>query len=169
LPGITFANDPAILGGALYVSDNRSDKLVRIEPADFLNAKSPKITLVMSGKGVNANGLYPARDGSLLMVGFAGKDKPRAIFSMKPGGEPSRMSDEIGMLDGVYQAEDGSLLVTDWVSGSLFSWDKGGGIHKLATGFKGPADFAVAPNDKGLLVAVPDLVKGEIRLVQLGH
>ena len=54
LPGITFANDPAILGGALYVSDNRSDKLVRIEPADFLNAKSPRITVVMSGKGVNA-------------------------------------------------------------------------------------------------------------------
>ena len=30
LPGVTFANDPTIIGDALYVSDNRSDKLVRV-------------------------------------------------------------------------------------------------------------------------------------------
>ncbi len=43
------------------------------------------------------------------------------------------------------------------------------GMKKLASGFKGPADLCVVPNEKGLLVAVPDLVKGEIRLVQLGR
>lgn len=42
-------------------------------------------------------------------------------------------------------------------------------MQKLADGFKGPADICVVPNKEGYLVAVPDLVKGEIRLVQLGY
>ena len=102
------------------------------------------------------------------MVGFESKDKPHGIYSMAPGKEPIALSDNIGMLDGLYQMSDGDILATDWVSGSLFQWNKKMGMKKLATGFKGPADFCVVPNKKGLLVAVPDLVKGEIRFVQLG-
>ncbi len=170
LPGIGFANDVTIMNGALYVSDNRNDKLVKIEPADFLNAKSaPKVTMVYSGKGVSPNGLWPAQNGSLLMVGFVGKDKPRGIYAMKPGGEPKEISKPIGVLDGLYQMKDGDLLATDWATGSLFQWNAKTGVHTLTTGIKGPADIAVVPNDKGYLVAVPDLVKGEIRLIQLGN
>ena len=45
IPGITFANDPAVKGSVLYVSDNRADMLFSVEPADFLNVKkAPKIT-----------------------------------------------------------------------------------------------------------------------------
>jgi hypothetical protein len=167
LPGASFANDPAIIGNTLYVSDNRADKLFSVEPADFLN-KDPKVTTVLDGKGVNANGVAAGKGGTLLMAGFAGKDKPRGIYAMKPGGKPELISKPIGMLDGIYQMKNGDLLVTDWVSGSLFQWNKKMGMKKLATGFKGPADFAVAPNAKGYLVAVPDLVKAEIRFIQLG-
>ncbi len=170
ISGFTFANDPAILGGALYVGDNRSDKLVKIEPADFLDMKGdPKITLIFSGKGINPNGLWAAQDGSLLMAGFAAKDKPRGIYSMKPGSEPKLISKPIGMLDGLYQMKDGDLLVTDWVTGSLFQWNAKSGMHILAKGFKGPADIGVAPNDKGYLVALPDLVTSKIYLIQLGQ
>jgi hypothetical protein len=76
-------------------------------------------------------------------------------------------SDVIGRLDGVYELDDGSLLVTDWNSGSLGHWSAMKGYQPLATGFKGPADFAVAPNSDGLLVVVPDLVNSELRFVQL--
>jgi hypothetical protein len=170
LPGIVFANDPTIMGGALYVSDNRGDQLFKVEPAEFLTAKAaPKITVVFKGKGVFPNGLYPGNNGSLIMVGFQSKDKPHGIYEMAPGGDPKAISEPIGLLDGVYQMKDGDLLVTDWVSGTLFQWNKSMGKHDLAKGFKGPADIAVVPNDKGYLVAVPDLVKGEIRLIQLGH
>jgi len=170
LPGVTFANDPTVMNGELYVSDNRSDQLVRVEPADFLKSKAaPKITVVFSGKSINPNGLYPGKDGALLMVGFKGKDEPRGIYSMAPGKDPVELSDKIGMLDGLYQMKDGDLLATDWASGSLFQWNKKDGMQKLATDFKGPADFCVVPNDKGLLVVVPDLVKGELRFVQLGN
>jgi hypothetical protein len=53
------------------------------------------------------------------MVGFAGKDSPRGIHSMKPGDDPRELASELGRLDGVYQMKDGDLLVTDWNSGSL--------------------------------------------------
>ncbi|MGA8963968.1 MAG: hypothetical protein WB525_05725, partial [Pseudolabrys sp.] len=119
-------------------------------------------------KSINPNGVYPGKNGTLLMVGFKDKDNPRAIYSMARGKEPVPLSDNIGMLDGLYQMQNGDILATDWMSGSLFRWNKKDGMQKLASGFKGPADFCVVPNKQGLLVAVPDLVKGEIRLIQLG-
>jgi len=149
LPGAGFANDAVVIGKTLYVSDNRTDKLFRVEPADFLKSKEgPKITVVFSGKGINPNGLAAGKDGALLIAGFAGKDKPRGIFSMKPGTAPELIFKPIGMLDGIYRLKIGDLLVTDWVSGSLFQWNKKTGMHKLAAGFKGPADFAVVPGTR---------------------
>ena len=168
LPGIEFANDPAVLGNALYVSDNRSDQLVKVEPADFLNAKGePKVTVVFKGAGVSPNGLYPARDGMLLMVGFVAPDKPRGIFALGVSGQIKSLSDPIGRLDGVYELPDGSLLATDWDSGSLFRWSEKGGMQKLAGGFKGPADFCVVPDPEGMTVVVPDLVQSQLRFVRL--
>ena len=171
LTGITFANDPTVIGDTLYVSDNRSDQLVRVEPADFLKAKTaPKITVVFKGKGVFPNGLYPGKNGALLMVGFESKENSHGIFQLALGhDEPTLLSDNIGMLDGLYRMSNGDILATDWVSGSLFQWNKKMGKKDLATGFKGPADFCAFPTNKGLMVVVPDLVKGELRFVQLGR
>jgi sugar lactone lactonase YvrE len=169
IPGITFANDPAIKGNVLYVSDNRADQLYSIEPADFLDLKSdPKIKLVFSGKSVNPNGLYPAKDGSLLMVGFKSDKEDRGIYSLAANGAVKRLSKDIGRLDGLYEMKDGTLLATDWNSGSLFSWSEKAGMQTLASGFKGPADFCVIPEAKGYTVVVPDLVKGELRMILLG-
>jgi len=170
LPGIKFANDPTVRANALFVSDNRGDQVYRVEPADFLDAKGdPKVTLVFSGKSVNPNGLYPARDGSLLVVGFMSADQPRGIYALSAGGEVKALSKDLGRLDGVYEMDDGTLLVTDWNSGSLSRWSAKTGLQTLASGFKGPADFCVVPEAKGLLVVVPDLVKSELRLVRLGR
>ena len=166
---VTFANDPAVMGNALYVSDNRSDMLVRVEPADFLQTTAdPKITVVFKDKSINPNGLYPGKNGALLMVGQKGKEDPRGIYSMAPGKDPELLSDKIGMLDGLYLMSNGDVLATDWATGSLFQWNKAMGMKQLVTGFKGPADLCAFPNSKGLMVVVPDLVKGELRFVQLG-
>ncbi len=168
LPGAQFANDPAVKGNALFVSDNRADQLYRVEPADFLDKGDPKVTVVFSGKSINPNGLYPAKDGSLLMVGFMSADQPRGIYALGADGEIKTLAKDVGQLDGVFQMGDGSLLVTDWKSGSLFRWSATTGTQTLASGFKGPADFCVVPEAAGLLVVVPDLVKSELRLVRLG-
>lgn len=166
LPGAQFANDPAILGDALYVSDNRGDQLFKVEPADFLHSDA-KVEVVYSGGSINPNGIYPAADGSLLMVGFAGADAPRAIWSLAPGGEPKKLSEDLGRLDGVYQLEDGDLLVSNWDIGSIGVWSADDGMRILADGFEGPADFTVIPKDDALLIVAPDLVQGELRLIEM--
>jgi hypothetical protein len=164
IPGAVFANDPAVAGGVLYVSDNRSDQLFAIEPADFLDAGvRPKVTALWKGKEINPNGLWPARDGSLLMVGLGG-GKPRGIYSMEKGADPKALSQPIGNLDGLYELRDGAILATDWVTGSLFRWSAKDGMKTIAKDFKGPADFCVM----GESVYVPDLVKSEIRIISSG-
>ena len=167
IPGITFANDPAIMGNALYVGDNRADHLYKVEPADFLNAKAPKITRVFADKAVNPNGLWPGKDGSLLIGGFKSDKEARAIFAMSAKGDVKKLSQDIGRIDGLYQSPDGTILATDWNTGSLFSWTEKGGMQTLASGFKGPADFCVVPQTNGYLVVVPDLVKSELRFIKL--
>jgi hypothetical protein len=167
LPGAQFANDPAVRGKALYVTDNRGDQVFRIAPADLLNMKGePKITTVFKDAKVNPNGIWPAKRG-LVVVGFLAPDQPRAIYVLGKDGKPKAISDPIGRLDGVYELKDGSLLVTDWNSGSLFQWSKKMGMHKLAEGFKGPADFCVIAGKKGLTAYVPDLVQSQVRIIEL--
>lgn len=165
IPGIQFANDPAVSGGVLYVTDNRSDSLYRIEPADFLDAGvQPRITQAWTKKDINPNGIWPARDGTLIVVGSLAADKPRGIHTIGRGGEIATLVQPFGRLDGIYETRDGGLLVTDWNTGSLNYWSLGGGMTQLAKDFKGPADFCVM----GDTVYVPDLVKSEMRIVRLG-
>jgi sugar lactone lactonase YvrE len=168
IPGITFANDPAVHGNSLYVSDNRADRLYRIEPADFLNTKvQPQVSIALAGKSIYPNGLYPGKQGVLLLVGFQSPKEPRGIYTLDKSGELKELAKSIGRLDGLYQMRDGSLLITDWNSGSLVRWTEKTGVEKLATGFKGPADFAVAPDKKGMTVFVPDLPGSQLRIVRL--
>ena len=165
---LAFANDPAVSEGALYVTDNRNDKMVKVEPADFLTSKgAPKIT-VLENLGINANGVAPAGDGQVYVVGFLAPDKPKGIYTLGVSGQVRPVSDPIGRLDGVYALKGGGLLFTDWNTGSLSVWSEKGGVKQLASGFKGPADFAVVPGSDGsMTVVVPDLPASTLRFVQL--
>ncbi len=42
-------------------------------------------------------------------------------------------------------------------------------MRALASGFKGPADFCVIPDEKGLTVVVPDLVQSQLRFIRLAN
>src|SRR6185295_15628410 len=104
LPGVGFANDPAVMGKALYISDNRNDKLVKVEPADFLNAKKdPAVTEVVAGIGVNPNGVYPSKTGMLYMGGFLAADKPKGLYVLGVSGQVKAISEPIGRIDGLYE------------------------------------------------------------------
>jgi hypothetical protein len=74
---------------------------------------------------------------------------------------------DLGSLDGVALLRDGSYLYTDWAGGGLFVLTGQNAPVKLTGGFKGPADFALVPRGKGYLVVVPDLVTGQVRLVEI--
>jgi hypothetical protein len=168
LPGVGFANDPAVLGKALYISDNRNDKLVKVEPADFLNAKNPSVTEVVAGTGINPNGVYPSRLGMLYIGGFLAADKPKGLYVLGVSGQVKPVTDPIGRIDGLYEMRDGSLLFTDWNTGSLSHWSDKSGVKKLADGFKGPADFCVVPGEgNSMTVVVPDLPGNALRFIQL--
>jgi sugar lactone lactonase YvrE len=170
LPGAKFLNDLAVKGNQIYVSDTAGDQLYRVEPADFLEQSGdPKVTVVFSGKSVNPNGVYPARDGTILLVGFAAPDQPRGIYAVGADGDVKTLAKDVGRLDGLYELEDGTLLITDWKTGSLIRWSATSGVETLAKGFKGPADFAVVPESGGLLVVVPDLVESQLRFVKLAR
>lgn len=170
LTGITFANDPTVIGHSLYVSDNRADKLYRVEPADFLNSKTaPQISIVLAGRSVYPNGLYPGKHGSLLLGGFQSPKDPRGIYSLDKHGELKEIVKAAGRVDGLYMMNDGSILATDWDSGSLFHWSEKGGRQQLVSGIKGPADFSVASDRKGLTVFLPDLPASQLRIIKLGR
>jgi hypothetical protein len=169
LPGVGFANDPAVMDGALYVSDNRADKLVKVTPADFLNIKGePRVTTVFTGANVQPNGVYPTRIGILLMGGMQSPEQPRGIFMLGVSGQVRPLTDPIGRIDGLYQMADGSLLFTNWDTGSLSHWSEKTGVTVVASGFKGPADFCVVPGKDGeMTVVVPDLPQSHLRIIKL--
>jgi hypothetical protein len=104
------------------------------------------------------------------MVGSIAPDQPRAIWSMGDDGDVKALSQPIGRLDGIYEMRDGSLLATDWNSGSVFRWTPAGGMEPLATGFKGPADLCVMTEDSsGLTAYVPDLTGNVLRIIRLAR
>jgi hypothetical protein len=170
LPGAIFANDPTVLGNALFVSDYKKDLIYRVEPADCLDMTGTPIVSVFPGPlSFAPNGLSPGFDGSLLAVGFDKTAQEGRIHSITMEGEIKVLAAGMGSLDGIVQLVDGSMLVTDWKVSSLLWWDKKAGVKKLATGFKGPADFCVVPEAQRLMVVVPDLVKSEVRMIRLAR
>ena len=168
LPGAEFANDVTLAGDTLYVTDNRLDAVFAIAPADFLDdGVTPTITQVLSAESIYPNGVYPAADGTLLLAGMAGDGEARGIYAVSDDGSVARRTEPLGRLDGLYEMADGTLLTTDWASGALLAENEDGGRQELATGFQGPADFCALGTGDELLVVVPDLVKGELRLIRL--
>lgn len=170
LPGASFANDPTVISGVLFVSDSKEGRIYRVEPANFLDMPdNPKVSVFPGPLSFAPNGLYPALDGSLLAVGFDKTANEGRIHSITMAGNIKVLATGLGSLDGIAQLEDGSILVTDWKASSLLWWDKTGRVERLATGFKGPADFCVVPQAQGLKVVVPDLVKSELRMIRLSR
>jgi len=169
LPGVGFANDPAVMGNALYISDNRNDKLVKVEPADFLNAKKdPEVIEVVAGRGLNPNGIYPSKTGMLYIGGFLAADKPKGLYLLGVSGQIKALSEPFGRIDGLYEMADGSLLYTNWDTASLSHRTEAGISTPLAAGFKGPADFTVIPLGKDeMTVVVPDLPASQLRFIHL--
>jgi sugar lactone lactonase YvrE len=168
LPGAEFANDVALAGETLYVSDNRLDTVFAVTPADFLDdAVTPTIVQRATGRSINPNGVYPAADGTLLLAGMGGSGESRGIYALATDGGVTSVTEGLGRLDGLYEMADGTLLTTDWASAALLAWDEERGRQVLATDFQGPADLCALRTGDELLVVVPDLVKGELRLLRL--
>jgi outer membrane protein assembly factor BamB len=168
LPQAQFANDVTVNQGKLYVSDTNAGCVYLVQPANFLKTE-PKVRVMLSPTGFHPNGLWPAQGGGVYIVAKKDLEGPGGLYQARDVGQMSKLKGDLGRLDGVAMLPDGSFLYTDWAGGGLFLLSGGGGPVKLAGGFKGPADFAVVPRGKGFLVVVPDLVTGELHLIQIAN
>lgn len=168
LPGAEFANDLTVINDILFVSDSGRKRIYRVEPANFLNPDIiPEVAIYGTELSFAPNGLYPSRNKALLVAGYDSGDQDHGVYSIEDEDNFETLIKNLGKLDGLVELKDGTILVTDWKSHSLISWNRKTGLKKLATGFGGPADFCVIPEGKRLLVVVPDLVKSELRFIRL--
>ena len=166
LPGAKFANDVTVGQGNLYVSDTAAGTIYLIAPADFL-AASPQTRVMLHPPKFFPNGLWPRPGGGVIIGAKSDLGGPGGLFKARDLGQMSRIRGGLGSIDGVALLPDGAILYTDWSKGGLFLLRGEGAPQKLAGDFKGPADFALVPMDKGFLVVVPDLVTGDLRLIRL--
>lgn len=168
LPGAEFANDLTVINNILFVSDSGRKRIYRVEPANFLDSDIiPDVAVYGTELSFAPNGLYPSKNKALLVAGYDNGDQDHGVYSIADEEKFETVIKNLGKLDGLVQLKDGSILVTDWKSKSLISWNRKTGVRQLATGFGGPADFCVVPEGRNLLVVVPDLVKSELRLIRL--
>lgn len=168
LPGAKFANDTTVVDDVLYISDTGAKKIYKVAPADFLDIKGdPEVTELATGMSFGPNGLCPLGAGKLCVVGFHFGGPDAGVHSVDSSGKIQSLSKPFGKLDGVAVLEGDTLLITDWKSKSLLKWSPKAAMQTLAKGIAGPADFALAPRDNGVLVVVPDLIKGDLYFIDI--
>ena len=143
-------------GGKLFVTDTMANRVYQIEPADFLGAE-PQVSVVLERAGLAPNGIWAEADGSL-----------GPLYRLAHGArEAQAITKPLGRLDGLAVLNDGTIVFSDWVTGSIYALKPGGEPHKLAEGFTGPADFCLILQGAGYRMLAPDLVKGEVRVFDL--
>ncbi len=168
LPNAKFANDLTVINNTLFVSDTAGNQIYKVTPADFLeNSKNPDVSVSHENLNFSPNGLCPAPDGSMLVVAYDFAKQDQGIYMLDKEGTIKTLAKSVGLLDGVFQLDDGSLLITDWKTKSLFRWNADVGPQSLAVEFEGPADFCVGPDTNGYVVVVPNLIKNELRIIHL--
>ncbi len=144
--------------GNLYVSDSGD---LKTGGAVFRINKAGKVTLIADGNkdpGVLApNGLLMDGQGKLLEVDFASGILYRIDIA---SGKLTKLAEGFGGGDGLMRSKDGTLYVSDWANGKVFTADKNGKVELIKDGFKSAADIAISADGNYLLV--PDMKAGEL-------
>jgi sugar lactone lactonase YvrE len=161
-----FLNDlePDIAGN-LYVSDSGDLKgnggaIYKINPQG-------KVTLVINSKQdprvLAPNGLLMDDSGDVLMeVDFASgvlysyNMKTKAFNDVAQG---------FGGGDGLVHHSNGSMFVSDWLNGKVFSVNLAGDVKEIKSGYQSAADIALTKDEKYLMV--PDMKAGELDFIPL--
>jgi hypothetical protein len=150
--GASFLNDLAAgPDGTLYVSDTGLDDTFSPTGTDAVYRFGDEGPVVVAqGPGLmNPNGLLVDGD-ALVVVPFGGADVFRIPLA---GGEPSRMATlPGGQLDGVVRGDDGTLFVSSWEAGAIFSVGPDGTVGTAAEGLDSPADLGWDSERQRLLI-----------------
>ena len=161
-----FLNDlePDIAGN-LYVSD--SGDLKGVGGAIYKINPQGKVTLVINSQQdariLAPNGLLMDDSGDVLMeVDFA--SGILYSYNMKTKGL-NDVAAGFGGGDGLVHHANGSMYVSDWKNGRVFSVNLAGEVKEIKSGYQSAADIALTKDEKTLMV--PDMKAGELDFISL--
>jgi sugar lactone lactonase YvrE len=163
-----FLNDlEADPQGNLYVSDSgdimgtgKGGAIYKIDPTG-------KVKLLIDGKQdtrlMAPNGLLADDTGNVLIyvdftsgVLYSYNQQTRALNDIAEG---------FGGGDGVVHHSNGTMFVSDWKSGKVFSVSTKGEVSLLKSGYQSAADIAITKDETYLMV--PDMKAGELDFIPL--
>lgn len=163
-----FLNDlEADPQGNLYVSDSgdilgtgKGGALYKIDVAG-------KVTLLIDGKQdprvLAPNGIIADDTGNALIyvdftsgILYSYNQKTKVLSDIAEG---------FGGGDGVVHHSNGTMFVSDWKNGKVFSVNRKNDVALVKDGYKSAADIAITRDEKYLLV--PDMKAGELDFIPL--
>ena len=161
-----FLNDlEADIAGNLYVSDSGDLKgnggaIYKIDPQG-------QVTLVINGKQdariLAPNGLLMDDSGDVVLevdlasgILYSYNMKTKVLTNLAEG---------FGGGDGLVHHSNGSMFVSDWKNGKVFSVNVAGDVKEIKSGYQSAADIALTKDEKTIMV--PDMKAGELDFIQL--
>jgi gluconolactonase len=163
-----FLNDlEADPQGNLYVSDSGDILGTGKGGAIYKLDAAGKVSLIIDGKQdprvMAPNGLLADDTGNVLIyvdftsgVLYSYNQQTRALTDIAEG---------FGGGDGIVHHSDGTMFVSDWKSGKVFSVNRKNDVTMIKDGYKSAADIAITRDEKYLLV--PDMKAGELDFIPL--
>jgi gluconolactonase len=136
-------------GGAIY-RINRSGKVTRIVGDNVAEVQAP-------------NGLLMDGRGTMLAVDFVSGILYRVKLRT---GELEKIAEGFGGGDGIVRGAGGTLYVSDWKNGKVYSVGKKGEVTLLKEGFQQAADIGLSKD--GNYIIVPDMKAGEVHWLKIG-
>jgi gluconolactonase len=163
-----FLNDlEADPQGNLYVSDSGDIMGSGKGGAIYKLDASGKVTLLIDGKQdarvMAPNGLLADDTGNVLIyvdftsgILYSYNQQTKALTDLAEG---------FGGGDGIVHHSNGSMFVSDWKTGKVFSVSTKGDVTLLKDGFKSAADIAITKDESYIMV--PDMKAGELDFIPL--
>ncbi len=163
-----FLNDlEADPQGNLYVSDSGDLFNTGLGGAIFKINPQGQVSLLLSNKQdvrIKApNGLLADDTGEvLLVVDFSSG----ILYSLNQKTQVlTDLAEGFGGGDGLVHHSDGTMYVSDWKSGKVFSVSTKGDVTEIKSGYQAAADIAITKDEKYLMV--PDMKAGELDFILL--
>ena len=163
-----FLNDlEADPQGNLYVSDSGDIMGTGKGGAIYKINAAGKVTLLIDGKQdarmMAPNGLLADDTGNVLMVVdftsgvlYSYNQQTKALTDIAEG---------FGGGDGIVHQSNGTMFVSDWKSGKVFSLNRKNAVTLVKDGYKASADIAITRDEKYLMV--PDMKAGALDFIPL--
>ncbi len=163
-----FLNDlEADPQGNLYVSDSGDIMGTGKGGAIYKLDAAGKVTLLIDGKQdprvLAPNGLLADDTGNVLIyvdftsgILYSYNQKTKALTDIAEG---------FGGGDGIVHHSNGTMYVSDWKSGKVFSVNRKNEVKLLKDSYQSAADIAITRDEKYLLV--PDMKAGELDFIPL--